>query len=192
MLRSRNSYLGQQSGANTHLTFWNHWAQYQERILSCCYKWLHNDSDRIDDAMAQTCEKAFHAYSQDAESIENMFAWLCRIAHNVCMDIHRLNSKENDLVYLVSGNPSQFYFTEKRSHSLENDYEVECLYQKLTTAIDQLPADLKQAIQYKFIYEMGYPEIASQLQISQENARKRVQLARKKLSALQASYRAQD
>ncbi|CAH9053840.1 hypothetical protein PSECIP111951_00904 [Pseudoalteromonas holothuriae] len=187
MLVSRNSYLGAQSSTNPHVEFWGVWAEYNERVLSCCYKWLHNDSDKIEDAMAQTREKALNAYSKNISNIENMFAWLCRIAHNVCMDIHRSNSKESDLVGIVSTNPSQFYFTENHSRTLESDYERSYLFHQLTQAINGLPTDLKQAIQYKFIYEMEYSEIAEQLQITPENARKRVQLARKQLSALQFS-----
>ncbi|MBD1583135.1 RNA polymerase sigma factor [Pseudoalteromonas sp. S16_S37] len=184
MLVSRNSYLGAPSRTNPHVEFWGVWAEYNERVLSCCYKWLHNDSGMIEDAMALTREKAYQAYGNNAGNIENTFAWLCRIAHNVCMDVHRLNSKENDLVGIVSSSPSQFYFSENYSPTLENDYERHDLYQQLSHAINNLPNDLKQAIQYKFIYEMEYAEIAEQLQISQENVRKRVQLARKKLSAL--------
>lgn len=186
MLVSRNSYLAVSNGTNPHVEFWGVWAEYNERVLSCCYKWLHNDSDQIEDAMALTREKAFHAYRNNIGCIENMFAWLCRIAHNVCMDIHRLSSKENDLVGIVSGSPSQFYFSENYSRTLESDYESRDLYQQLSHAINDLPNDLKQAIQYKFIYEMEYAEIAQRLQITPENVRKRVQLARKKLSALRA------
>ena len=185
MLLSRNYHTSDQYETNPHLKFWVLWSDYEDRIRACCYKWLHSDRGKVEDAMAQACEKALTVYVQDSSKIENMFAWLCRITHNICMDIHRLNSKESDLVKRVSGSPSQFYFTENYSKTLESEYERGQLYQKLTDAINSLPYDLKLVIQYKFIYEMEYSEIALQLQISQENARKRVQLARKKLSALQ-------
>ncbi|MEI8705553.1 RNA polymerase sigma factor [Pseudoalteromonas sp. B62] len=185
MFLSRSSHSSVQLETNPHLKFWVIWSDYEKRVRACCYKWLYSDQDRVEDAMAQACEKALKVYIQDSSQIENMFAWLCRIAHNICMDIHRLNSKESDLVKQANSSSTQFYFTESRSQTLESEYERIHLYQKLMDAINDLPNDLKQVIQYKFIYEMEYSEIANQLQISQENARKRVQLARKKLSALQ-------
>ncbi|MCF2858042.1 sigma-70 family RNA polymerase sigma factor [Pseudoalteromonas sp. SMS1] len=189
MLHTGELVAAEQRQLEGHSEFWRLWLENKEKLLSCCYRWLRNDSDKIEDVIAHTCEKAFKAYTRSSAMIENEFAWLCRIAHNLCMDVHRANAKHQDIVNHVSELPDQFYFADNQSASLESEHLNLSLYNKLLQEIDILPKDLRLVMQYKFMYEMEYTEIASRLQLSPENVRKRVQLARKRLSVLKDEYR---
>ncbi|MBQ4845264.1 MULTISPECIES: RNA polymerase sigma factor [unclassified Pseudoalteromonas] len=173
-----------------HSDFWVLWSEHEERLVRCCYKWLHNDIDKIEDAVAQACEKAYKAYTAREDDIENAFAWLCRIVHNTCMDVHRANTKQQELVNQVSELPQEFFFADSYSKTLESELIQSNIYHRLMQQISYLPAELRQVVEYKFMHDLEYPEIASKMKLSQENVRKRVQLARKKLSGLREEYRA--
>ncbi|WP_247687558.1 RNA polymerase sigma factor [Pseudoalteromonas luteoviolacea] len=189
MLHTGELVAAKQRQLKGHSEFWTIWLENKEKLLSCCHRWLRNDGDKVEDVLALTCEKAFRAYSQSNYKIENEFAWLCRIAHNLCMDEHRAKAKHQDIVNHVSELPDHFFFADNQSTSLESDHWNTSLYNKLVKEISILPTDLRLVMQYKFLYEMEYAEIASRLQLSLENVRKRVQLARRQLISLKEEYR---
>ncbi len=168
--------------------FWSMWSLYQEKLTRCCYKWLRSDIDKIEDAISQTREKAFKSFVDSEGDISNQFAWLCRIAHNICMDVHRANARQLDLINQVNELPNHFFFADNVSNPLESELMNNNLYERVLQEIDYLPPELRQVVQYKFMYEMDYSEIASTMKLSQENVRKRVQLARKKLVALKEEF----
>ena len=59
---------------------------------------------------------------------------------------------------------------------MEPDNNVE-----IFEAVENLPQHLRTVARMHFLNNQSYTEIAKQLSISQENARKRVQLARERL-----------
>ncbi|MCG7550409.1 sigma-70 family RNA polymerase sigma factor [Pseudoalteromonas sp. Of7M-16] len=189
MLHTGELVAAKQRQLKGHSEFWTIWLENKEKLLSCCHRWLRNDGEKVEDVLALTCEKAFRAYSQSNYKIENEFAWLCRIAHNLCMDEHRAKAKHQDIVNHVSELPDHFFFADNQSASLESDHWNTSLYNKLVKEIAILPTDLRLVMQYKFLYEMEYAEIASRLQLSLENVRKRVQLARRQLISLKEEYK---
>lgn len=190
MLNTRNYSAVDPRAFKGHSDFWFMWSEHEERIVRCCYKWLYNDVDKVEDAVAQSCEKAYKAYTNHNDNIENAFAWLCRIAHNTCMDVHRVNTKQQELVNQVTDLPQEFYFADSYSRTLESDLIQSNIYNRLMQQIAHLPADLRQVVEYKFMHDLAYPEIAKKMQLSQENVRKRVQLARQKLSKIREEYHA--
>ena len=62
--------------------------------------------------------------------------------------------------------------------------EAEDGYQKLLEAIRSLPQNYAAVLQLKFVYGLNNKEIASALDLSEENVKKLIQRARKKLEGI--------
>lgn len=178
--------LSAKKNRSTH--FWELWSEHKEGIKKCCFRWLYGDEDSVNDVLSYTAEKAYLNYINNEDKIEKPFPWLCRIAHNLCMDIHRETSKQQSIVEKVSELPNQFFFSEQSSRSLEDIVTNQSLIEALRQRIQNLPPELKQAIEFRFYRGMEYDEMAELLCTSQANVRKRVQLGRQRLSAMKQEY----
>lgn len=157
------------------------WAKHSARIQSCCYTWLNGNRDHIEDAMSLASEKAFRYFQSNAASIDNYFSWLCKLTHNVCIDIHRGEARQQAIVNHTECLPDSFYFSDQVSESLETQVERQYTFDALMVMINQLPDEMREVIKYRFIDGMGYLEIAERLGTNQANVRKKVQLARQRL-----------
>jgi len=169
---------------NEYSQFWVIWFEHQPRIRSCCFRWLNGNHASVDDALSQVIEKAHHYYLKTKDLIRSPFSWLCKVAHNICIDIHRENKKQFKFVTDMTDNPEQYFFSEFESEELEDQIERENKLEHLFESLELLNKDLKKVIYHRFIDEMEYSEIAEVLSTSQENVRKKVQIARKQLRVL--------
>lgn len=160
------------------------WGSHRHRIYSCCLKWLNGDKDKADDAMSLASEKALKYFQSDQEQVIKMYPWLCKLAYNICIDMHRIQTRQFELINQVSALPNEFYFSDNSSEELEEQIERESHLNSLIGKISILPLDLMLPIKYRFFEELEYAEIANRLDISPNNVRKRIQLARQKLRCL--------
>jgi RNA polymerase sigma factor (sigma-70 family) len=166
------------------------WATHFSSVQRCCYRWLNGHQDQIDDAMSVAGEKAFRYYLSAAEQyslvapVHNDFSWLCKLTHNVCVDIHRAQARQLAIVNQTESLPDSFYFSENISEPLEQQVERQYTLDALANMISTLPDEMEQVIRYRFVDDMDYQELALRLNINPVNARKKVQLARQKLRAV--------
>ena len=169
---------------NEYGHFWTLWFEHQPKIRSCCFRWLNGNHASVDDALSQIVEKAHQYYVKTSEVIRSPFSWLCKVAHNVCIDIHRENKKQSKFVFEMTDNPEQYFFSTFESEELEDQIAREKQLESLLESLDLLKHDLKKVIYHRFVEEMEYSEIAEVLSTTQENVRKRVQIARRELRLL--------
>ena len=160
------------------------WRSHKHRIYSCCLKWLNGDKDKADDAMSLASEKALRYFQSNKEQVIKMYPWLCKLAYNICIDMHRIQTRQYELINQVSALPNEFYFSDNSSEELEEQIERESNLDSLIGKISKLPDYLMIAVKYRFFEELEYEEIANRLDISPNNVRKRIQLARKQLRYL--------
>ncbi len=161
--------------------FWELWFEHEVRLRSCCLRWLNGNQAQVEDALTLTLEKSLNYYLKRGDDIRSPFSWLCKVAYNICIDIHRDHKKNNNLYAQITEDPNQCYFSEYESEELEDQIQRQNQLESLHKALKELKRDFRLAIQLRFIDEMEYSEIAEILDTTPENIRKRVQLARKKL-----------
>lgn len=159
--------------------FWQLWVQYQEYLYQRCLSWMSGNSTDAQEALSRSSIKAWEKWQDYAGKVTNPKAWLTRLTYNLCMDMHRersrelggIESLENDGVqeeeYIASNIPSP------ESEVLNRERDI-----YIRAAINALPANLRIAFILRYYQEMSYSDIAQQLAISNDNARKRVQQAR--------------
>lgn len=164
---------------------WLFLIHHEVMLRQRCRRLLRRPQD-AEDAFSELRLHLFNLLSKDPErlaAVDNVPAWLKRVAHNYCIDRLRktpitcsLEWLDHDLYESVTWQP------------LHDDPEHNaCLQealQALNLAIGQLPMPLSQALKLRCIDGAEYEGMAGTLLITASNARKRVQLARQLLRDL--------
>lgn len=160
--------------------FWEIWHSLHSYLLPLCKKWLEGSSIEPEEALSGAMMAAFEGFSKLKEPIENWRAWLTRVTHNHCMDLHRAGKRwagGESLHDLSSREASSL----GRTESPEDTFLRNELYASMRSAMDQLPERVRTPLILRSVQGLSYKDIAKQLQISTENVRKRVQQAREML-----------
>lgn len=127
-----------------------------------------------EDALHAAMLRALHGYPARAGTLVSERAWLSRVLHNVCMDFHRDRRRFSDTLEepgSATTVPSQVEEPPDRA-LLERERARE-----IRARIRELPSNLRVPFEMRFLQDMSYEDIAKQLQLTNCNARKRVQFA---------------
>ncbi|WPN55785.1 RNA polymerase sigma factor [Pseudomonas sp. P9_31] len=143
-----------------------------------------------EDALSELRLHLFNLFRKEPErltAIDNVQAWLRRVTSNLCIDRMRktpatcsLEWLDHDLYESVTWQPLH-YGPERTALVLET-------LEALNVAIERLPASLSKALELRCIDGAEYESMAGTLEISESNARKRVQLARQQLRVLLGTF----
>jgi len=107
--------------------FWQYWQQYRDSLYRCCIKWMGGNPTDAEDALSRAMLKAWEKVQMYKKGeIINFKAWLTRVTHNLCVDIHRERSRsahsvENIEVYASSEEQGLVSFEDKPESALETD-----------------------------------------------------------------------
>lgn len=127
--------------------------------------------DAVDTAMLRASTR----FSAPSGAILNERAWLSRILHNVCMDLHRERRRRGapeDLEEGAGGSEPMSYDALPDELLLQGERAAE-----VRACIQELPIHLRKPLVMRFLQDMSYDDIAAQLQLTNCNVRKRIQLA---------------
>ena len=69
--------------------FWQQWQQYRDYLHRSCMKWMSGNPTDAEDALSRVMLKAWEKVQKYAGEITNFKAWLTKLTHNLCVDIHR-------------------------------------------------------------------------------------------------------
>ncbi|MEH2237063.1 RNA polymerase sigma factor [Nostoc sp.] len=171
----RNNSEDEDSGKR----FWQQWQQYRDDLYRCCLKWMGGNLTDAEDALSRAMLKAWEKVQKYAEEIANFKAWLTRLTHNLCVDIHRerdrgANRVENIEVYASSEEQGLVSFEDTPEIAMETG-EKRIVIRR---AIANLPTRLRETYILHFDRELSYHEIAQQQEISYQNVCKRISQAR--------------
>jgi len=176
--KSRSCQALSSPGAITqgHLqSFWPLWLSHQAYLYRCCLRWMGYNPMDAEDALNLAMWKAYRKFTQYANQIRQWRSWLTKLCHRTCLDFQRsvrpslnLEELDNELGTPDCLSPYQYAI------ALETEETV-------NQAMQKLPFLLRQAFILRCIEELSYSEIAQRLEITEANARKRVEQARAKL-----------
>jgi len=157
--------------------FWQQWQWYQDYLYHQCLRWMGGNPIDAEDALSRVMIKAWDKVQKFGGGIYNFKAWLTKLAHNLCVDIHRKHCRSANHVENIEGIPE-----EKGLVSCDDTPEMvlETEEKKIAigSAIDNLPGRLHQTFILHFYQELSYREIAQQQNISYQNVCKRISQAR--------------
>lgn len=153
---------------------------YQAFLRGRCRILLRGNRDEANDLFSQVMLKVCTEQPSRLRHIQHLGGWLNRIAYNQFIDDQRERQaqerRDENLCYL-------YQTIEHQARSPEQEFLNNELDRHIRLAFQSLPERLRRAAHLRFYEGAPYEEIAADLAISQANARKRIQEARKILAA---------
>ncbi|MEM7038158.1 MAG: sigma-70 family RNA polymerase sigma factor, partial [Bacteroidota bacterium] len=161
-----------------HTWFWGIWEEHEPFLSNLSKSWMKHPAEARE-ALSGAMMKAWEGADGRLDRIGNVRAWLARIVRNHCVDLlrqrKRLPRSLNDMEWL---GPNFLDESAPREVSPEMDFVQKEGYHRLRSELEELPVRLRDVMMLRAYQDMPYKEIALQLRITPENARKRVQQAR--------------
>lgn len=151
------------------------WREHQPYVLAICQSILPNPAD-AEDALSEIALRAWLRLPA-RDGLRNPRGWLARLARNRCIDLRRqaLRAGPSESLEALTEDglslPSAAVVPEQSL--LEADH-----LRRITRRLHALPPALREPAVLHFEQELGYPALAAELGITQENARKRIQKVR--------------
>lgn len=150
---------------------------------------MNNDPAETEDALSRAMILAWEKLPIHAARITNLKAWLARLTRNLCIDIHKERQRWNR--FCDGGDDPEAVALERFMPGYEEP-EGDCLDGELLELFQRnaqaLPERLRVAFLLRCWEEQPYNDIASTLQISNANVRKRVQQARALMGDTMSGY----
>jgi RNA polymerase sigma-70 factor (ECF subfamily) len=165
--------------------FWPLWIDQQDVLLKQCLKLMSGNMDDAQDALSEAMVKASTKFEESMDEIRNHRAWLSRIVHNACIDLHRQNRRKAEYreeTHGAADTPAS-PMTAPITPSPEESYLAGEKLDQLEAALLEMQEKLRKPLLMRCVQDRTYDEIAAALGLSNCAVRKRVQLAREHLRA---------
>lgn len=170
--------------------FWELWALYRNYLYQRCRVWMGGNSLDGEEALSLAMLKAWEKLPNYAAQITNVKAWLTRLTHNLCMDLHRQRNRNvrgfENIEELTTASEQDILASS--SYSPESDLLRSELSKIIHQRVNALSPRLRDPFILRFYKNLSYQEIAQKLQISRDNVYKRIQEAREFLQKQLQKY----
>ncbi len=172
-----------------NVIFWQQWIEHKNYLYGCCLDWMGGNPADAEDALSEAMVKAIEKLRTTDRPISNFKAWLTRLTYNLCMDLQRKrrrNPVEIMDVEAIASEKNDLVIQEEISDP-ERLRNLELFF---GNAIDTLPPKMRETFHLYLQKKYSLKEIAEQLGISYDNARKRMSQARRILQQQWHEYEA--
>ncbi|WP_163871095.1 RNA polymerase sigma factor [Myxococcus eversor] len=154
--------------------FWEMWLCHHSRLLAKSLRHLGGHQADAEDALGTAMLRAAEAWPREVRRLRNPEAWLTRIVHNACVDLHRSRARLSDeapreedevasarepLAHVPS--PEQLLLEQEQSRLLWRH-------------VHHLPEPLRRACLLRFERELDGRTMAEELGITHVNTRRRL------------------
>lgn len=154
-------------------------SRYQGFLLHQCRRFSGGNADDAKDLFSLVLIKVYTEQPDQLKKVRHLGAWLRCIAQNKSIDLQRermaAERRNQGLLYLCESLGEMATSPEEALLNRE-------LMKYIQLAFDALPLRLRLAAKMRFVDDASYETISHRLEITQVNARKRVQEARKRLT----------
>jgi RNA polymerase sigma-70 factor, ECF subfamily len=156
------------------LAFAEIYSRYSVQVYRYCRRLL-NNKDLSDDVFQDTFHRLLKSSTPD-KYITNMFAYLLKIARNVCYSHNKHKDYKN-----ISIEDVDVLYEENFSEGKE-------LQSMVTTALDLLSKEYREAFVLQVYNDLSYNEISSVLEVPVSTVRNRIVRAKRKIRQILAPY----
>jgi RNA polymerase sigma factor (sigma-70 family) len=169
--------------------FWELWEHYKPTLSRHCLQWMGGNHADAEDALSGASLRAWQYVCTHTVEITNVKAWLFRVLYNHCMSLKRSHqgyvrhTQQLQDVYRLKTAPSTSV-----DGSFENTILRREMQMYMRSRIDALPPRLREPVILYFFQDMRHREIASHLNLTTANVRKRLQHARNLLRTQMTPY----
>lgn len=171
------------------IAFWELWLLHKEFLYRYCLRLTDGNVDDAQDLLSQASLLACKKLPDYKKKIDSCQAWFARLAYNYFVDNCRKQDKETrDLEHFKQTAIVNRQIEIAVVQSAESQLLRKELQKSIDRAIDDLSPRLREAFILRCCEDKSYGDIAETLSLSKENARKRVQQARKFLRNRMKTY----
>jgi RNA polymerase sigma-70 factor (ECF subfamily) len=166
----------------SNATFERAWRNVRPQLARRARKLVRGDMVVADELLADTALKALLYMRRMPERIRNPEGFLFVVLNHVFVDrVRQVGREERVIYYSAEFDMDHFATVASAAPSPTQAMEMGEGLSLIAGALDQLSTKERQLFALKFEQEMPYSTIASELNITEVLARKRVELLRKKL-----------
>lgn len=140
------------------------------------------DREKALDLMQETFTKTF-LYIKDGVQVENIQAFLYRVAHNLMIDEFKKSNRQK-VVSLEA--MAEDGITPGEDHSTEMKQKIDV--EAMMTKLDELPPQYREVIVMRYVDQLELKEIAEALQESENSIRVKLHRSLKKLRKVLKNY----
>ena len=158
--------------------FWQQWMGERALFSRMCSRWLNGRTHDIEDVLSLGAIKAWSFQRTNPSVVRRFRPWALRILYNICVDVSRAQARK---VVLALDEEAPVQPPTAAPAAPERALHESELATALARAVDTLPVRLRAVFELRFRESMPYTEISRVLEISPDNARKRIQQARELL-----------
>jgi RNA polymerase sigma-70 factor (ECF subfamily) len=160
-------------------------SRYQGLLQHQCRKLTGGNSDDAKDLFSLVLLKVYTERPEQLRKIRHLGGWLSRVAQNKSIDLQRERIAEERRDQRLG----HFHeITGNHPRSPEQAMLDRELVAQIQRAFHELPSRLRTTAELRFVEDASYEAISHRLGISQVNARKRVQEARRRLEKAMHDY----
>jgi RNA polymerase sigma-70 factor, ECF subfamily len=153
------------------------YARHGKRVHAYCVRIIGN-ATHAEDIFQETFVRFFNA-AQNEREMTNIPAFLLRIARNLCLNYKR------DTRTMVEF--KDYVIDDNLAHN-PHEYDNSELLNLITTALELLDPDHREAFVLRKYQDLSYQEIAEVTNTSETNARSRVHRAQQKIREILSPY----
>ena len=167
------------------------WQKYSQELFQRCLAWMGGHRADAEEAFARAAILIYRKFPEHYRQLADPRAWLLRLTHNACMDLHREKSRRREVDLDPDVLPAQVItpsFASTPVRDPERSYLHKELEEFLLSSIDDLTPRLRDTILHHLALA-GSREVADRLAITEVNVRKRMQEARAILKHRLSDYR---
>jgi RNA polymerase sigma-70 factor (ECF subfamily) len=158
--------------------FWQNFFRYRTLCFRMCVRWLRGNHHDAEDALSRGALRALDFYRRHPERVGSFRPWMLRLLHNLCADIREAQDRMSELPGEEDEAAAALASTAAEPERALYARELRGV---ITHAVADLPAWLYAVFRLRLVDEVPYPDICAQFHISPENARQRIQQARRRL-----------
>ncbi len=165
-------------------TYWHIWHMHQAEFYHLCLGWTGGNEADAQDALSQGKLKGWAKWQELSGTITSLAAWLSRLLHNICMDLHRERQKYIDTEVETAHARIEATATHRDAGMMHAYSSPESILLRRETwhyvqrALAALPTSLREPCRLRFFQDCSYPDIAQQMGLSEANVRMRIMKAR--------------
>lgn len=156
--------------------FWRRWLAERGYFQRMCTIWLRGNRHEAEEVVCCGALRAVEYLHNHPDGVEKFRPWALQLLRNLCLDNLRVASR-----WVSADAAEPVVVIPCRDALPDRDVYRKELRAALTGAVARLPPRLSEVLTRRLCDGLEYDEIGRELGITQENARKRLQLARARL-----------
>jgi RNA polymerase sigma factor (sigma-70 family) len=151
--------------------------RHSHRVLNIAYQFTgrRDEAEEVAQEIFLRVFRSLHRFDQNT----SFLPWLVRVSRNLCIDEYRSRAREK--AALVGQEPDPERTPDPRS-SPERHLRDREREERIRTALQRLPEDLRVALVLRDLQGLSYSEIAVSMQVAEGTVKSRIHRARLELA----------